>query len=280
MRLRSLIIFGAGAVCLCIGGARVFCYRLIAPRAYCASRLLDVQGAHTGSVIRRDFTIRNTGLLPLRLGLVHAECKCFSGSLEDTLVWPGGKTTIKTTLSLKGVRESVAKRLFVPTNDPDAPYLVLQARGEPVCDLIIEPANMEIDPAAVRADTVLPVTVRAKSHTKRYRVLRVTCTSPYFTFTCNHDSDGRQSILLRPPFPPPTSLEPVFLLLETNHPSDSQVAIEIKWRRRPTKAATDRAAAMGSRGYRRRSHVNDLCWSTLGSLKNVSTKRSFTWFDA
>jgi hypothetical protein len=128
-----------------------------------APRLLfDAEGFSFGKVrpgtrVSHGFLATNAGSAPLVIRQVRASCGCTSALVGDTVLAPGGRTTITATFNTTGLAGYERKTILVRSNDPLGPDRVL------TFDAVIEPAVLAstgvvsfrgLGPDAIRKATV------------------------------------------------------------------------------------------------------------------------------
>jgi len=114
-------------MCLCVGGGWAVPVSA-APHVVCASPTFDFGSLQAADAVEHSFILENRGAETLTFGQVRACCGA-TASLRDTNVAPGTNTQFDVKLSLKGRQGTVSKSLYVATNDPRQPHLILQLTG-------------------------------------------------------------------------------------------------------------------------------------------------------
>lgn len=113
-----------------------------APRIVCDEMIYNFGNRSNLDTVKHQFIIRNEGEDPLKILKVRACCGAVA-TTKDKLIAKDGSTTIDVSLALHGRRGPQKKTIYVSTNDPLRPHLMLSLRGT-------AEAIIEINPVILR----------------------------------------------------------------------------------------------------------------------------------
>lgn len=82
-----------------------------------------------GEPITYEFSVRNTGEIPLVIQDIKTNCRCLGTESPDEPIAPGGMSTIALKYSLKEGQGSFKYEALVRSNDPSLPLVKLTAAG-------------------------------------------------------------------------------------------------------------------------------------------------------
>jgi hypothetical protein len=99
-----------------------------APRVVCPSTTFDFGTLKDTDAVEHSFVLENHGDEVLTFGRIRACCGA-TASLRAGSVAPGTNTQFDVKLSLRGRRGAVRKSLYVATNDPRTPHMILKLTG-------------------------------------------------------------------------------------------------------------------------------------------------------
>ena len=99
-----------------------------APQVVCTAPAFDFGTVENADDVTHSFVIENGGDETLTFGQVRACCGA-TAALRDTSVAPGTNTQFDVKLSLKGRQGAVSKNLYIATNDPRTPHVILKLTG-------------------------------------------------------------------------------------------------------------------------------------------------------
>lgn len=100
------------------------------PKVACAAPSWDFGRAANSSTVEHVFELANEGGAELQIQKVSTGCGCTAARAGADRVGSGGKTQVSVSLSLAGRTGRQRKSIYVHTNDPERPILMLEMSGE------------------------------------------------------------------------------------------------------------------------------------------------------
>ena len=76
--------------------------------------------------LNKQFELRNFGTADLVIENVATTCGCTAALLDDKVVKPGGRATLRVTLETRRYTGKVARSVLVKSNDPEHPTVELK----------------------------------------------------------------------------------------------------------------------------------------------------------
>lgn len=129
------------------------------------------------------FVIENKGDSPLLIDRVTGDCEgCLSISLETNAIAPGRSAIVEMTLDTGLLEGDFAKNLFLRTNDPKRPVLILSLWGTVVPRYIVRPRSVVFEMAAKMNAVTQVVSIVNKAGSPE-RLSLVACSTGNFTGT-------------------------------------------------------------------------------------------------
>jgi hypothetical protein len=101
----------------------------------------DFGEANPNSVVEHLYTFKNAGNAPLAIAKVTSSCGCTATALNKDQIQPGEQGEIKVTLRVPSMRGATTKSIYVESNDPDQPRVVLSIKGKVVTEWVFEPSE-------------------------------------------------------------------------------------------------------------------------------------------
>lgn len=95
-------------------------------------RQVDFGDVSEGVAVGHDFEFWNDGTEPLVIHKVETSCGCTAAAPTDSLIAPGGRSTIRVTFSGRDLNGEITKVVAVYTNDPAEPRIDLGLRASVV----------------------------------------------------------------------------------------------------------------------------------------------------
>lgn len=105
----------------------------------CPEPVHDFGQADSTRTIVAEFSLRNTGPEPVRIGKVMSSCGCMSAEISDTELDVGEAATVRTDISLLGRHGPVNERVMVLVTEPERRHIPLRIRGTAVERVDINP---------------------------------------------------------------------------------------------------------------------------------------------
>ncbi len=109
---------------------------LAAPKISVDQAIYDFGEVTAGVAVTHTFILTNVGDAPLTITSVRTSCGCTTTALSKTTLQPGESVKLTATFDSTHYSGRVGKSIYVESNDPDTPKLVLVItgtvkRGEP-----------------------------------------------------------------------------------------------------------------------------------------------------
>lgn len=116
----------------------------------------DAGTVQRGTQVTKDFVVKNTGSLPLKIAEVKPGCGCMKAKFDKSVA-PGGVGKISLTVDTTSFKTAISKSATVVSNDPVTPQLSLivvanvkgAIRGEPSDSVRIKTTKGQIGAAEV-----------------------------------------------------------------------------------------------------------------------------------
>lgn len=102
---------------------------LASPKISVDAPLYDFGEVLEGIAVVHTFVLSNVGDEPLTIGDVRVSCGCTTTSLAKSTLEPGESVELQVTFDSAGFSGEMVKNIYVESNDPAAPELVLQLVG-------------------------------------------------------------------------------------------------------------------------------------------------------
>jgi hypothetical protein len=71
--------------------------------------------------LNREFSLRNFGSADLAIERVSTTCGCTAALLDDKVVKPGGRATLRVTLETRNYQGKIVRSVLIKSNDPQHP---------------------------------------------------------------------------------------------------------------------------------------------------------------
>ena len=71
--------------------------------------------------LNREFSLRNFGSADLAIERVSTTCGCTAALLDDKVVKPGGRATLRVTLETRSYKGKIVRSVLIKSNDPRHP---------------------------------------------------------------------------------------------------------------------------------------------------------------
>ena len=105
----------------------------------------DFGQVRQGTIVKHDFTLKNSGNADLAIQRVVAACGCTATSTSSNLITPGNTVTVSAQFDTNGFAGKREKLIRVYTSDLDKPMETLTLSGEILTDYTLEPSNLIFD---------------------------------------------------------------------------------------------------------------------------------------
>lgn len=87
---------------------------------------IDLGSVKVGDPMIVDFKFKNAGDADLNIVSVHAGCGCMQASAMDLKIAPGKSSAVEASFKSDGYSGEVERVIYVRSNDPDCPVVVLK----------------------------------------------------------------------------------------------------------------------------------------------------------
>jgi len=151
-----------------------------APRLQWQQSEFNFGSLYQNEEITHIFTFRNVGKGPLRLGRLSTSCGCTAAVPAATVIAPGGTGSIKITFKSERSRGSVAKQVYVDSNDPAATRSALTIRGKVKVEVDVVPFGIYFGTIRTGQSIERPVFIQP-AEAKQFRILEVKSAHPLIT---------------------------------------------------------------------------------------------------
>lgn len=126
-RAALLIILGSLVLAACSSKA---------PQLQLEANVIDLGEVVEGEIVTRQVSLANDGSAPLEIFSVSTSCGCTTASFDTSIVQPGEQAVLTVEYD-SGAHDiegnaSVHRQIFIASNDPDHPELVIDLRAEVV----------------------------------------------------------------------------------------------------------------------------------------------------
>lgn len=102
---------------------------MAAPKIGVDAAVYDFGEVIEGIAVVHAFVIENIGDAPLKISSVQVSCGCTTTSLAKSTLGPGESVDLEVTFDTAGFGGKMVKNIYVESNDPTTPKLVLQLVG-------------------------------------------------------------------------------------------------------------------------------------------------------
>ncbi len=102
---------------------------MAAPRISVDAAVYDFGEVIEGIAVVHAFVIENIGDAPLKISDIRVSCGCTTTSLAKTTLGPGESVDLEVTFDSAGFSGKMVKNIYVESNDPATPKLLLQLVG-------------------------------------------------------------------------------------------------------------------------------------------------------
>lgn len=112
------------------------------PKLVCPQMTWEFGVVTNREIVRHGFALRNEGDMDLVVESVRTGCGCTTTKLSSNRIRPGEAATLDVELSLKDRQGPQSKPVYVHSNDPVNPRMLLQMVGEIRRDVESEPLHL------------------------------------------------------------------------------------------------------------------------------------------
>ncbi len=102
------------------------------PRAMLTTNLVEIGTVKANEIRKTEFIISNAGESPLQITDILATCGCISGAANKKTLQPKEEGVITVRLDANLVHGTFSRSVWVETNDPKNPRLILSVKGDSV----------------------------------------------------------------------------------------------------------------------------------------------------
>ena len=108
-------------------------------------RTFDFGQVRQGTIVKHDFSLKNTGNAEIAVQRVVAACGCTATTTSANVIPAGGSVTLSAQFDTNGFSGKREKLIRVYTSDIDKPMETLTLSGEIYADASVEPSNIMFD---------------------------------------------------------------------------------------------------------------------------------------
>lgn len=192
----------------------------------------DTYSYNFGSVdeteeVEHDFILRNIGDEPVIIQKIDSSCGCTTTRLGGKVLQPGISTVLTAKINLRGRRGSQNKHIYVQSNDPKQPQLVLKMVGNVTSQIDIFPRR--IDFMDIKPDQSVSRTAMITNNAgKPMRITGMVSTGKFFSVDRKTIEEGKRyqiEIKTKPPLQNGMSRGSV--TIKTNNPKYATISIPV-----------------------------------------------------
>jgi len=204
-------------LCIFVAGSS-----LAVPEIHCETPVWDFGERLTGGKLVHDFVIENRGDEPLQFGTLKNCCGMTINFPVKELL-PGSNAVCRATFDTSRRSGEQNKAIYIASNDPKQPYLILKMQGTLRQTLEIEPGFVRFSPAEGKTSE----TVRLTSSKVPFSINNLTCTADGVHVTKKKISDlvWELDVKLAPDFPGGKVKGSIVVL--TDHPRHPKITISL-----------------------------------------------------
>jgi hypothetical protein len=220
------------------------------PRIDCDQATFDFHDAKTDTVIEHSFVVRNAGYLALTIEKIIPGCgACMSAEADEKIVQPRSSVKVKCRLTLSSLRGSVKKHALVVTNDSRQHNFALTIQGNVIPFIAFQPEKVTINDVGREPFPNQTVDLVANDSGLAFHVIGISSGSPSIGADLETLSAGAAyRVTIRPGDTFPESDLRTFIMISTDHPTESKIVIPvlINVRRSPNTAFLSTQAELTS----------------------------------
>ena len=200
----------------------------------------DAGTVQRGTIITKEFIVKNTGSAMLRVTDVKPGCGCTTAKF-DKAIPPGGQGKIVLTVDTKSFRSAISKTAVVLSNDPNTPELTLKVLAN-VKGLVKAEPSEYLNIHTTKGQRGVGE-VRLVSENAAFRPASATATE-YLSATLSPDSEpGRWKLLVTSEATAPVGLLVGTVTVKTGIPEEPEFRIAVSGLVRPPGQAAGNAEA-------------------------------------
>jgi hypothetical protein len=148
-----------------------------APRIEFEETIFDFGTMYQYQEVDHAFKFRNTGTAQLKIEKVRSSCGCTAALPQELRLAPGEETTLDITFRTGSYRDRIAKRIYVDSNDPVEPRVILTIEGEVLVEINISPRGIYIGRLEI-GETVHRFVEITPQAAERFEILSVESDNP------------------------------------------------------------------------------------------------------
>jgi hypothetical protein len=168
MGFRVRVVVAVAALVLVAAGA----IASIGPRISFDKPDFDFGTIYQEENVTHEFTFKNAGDAPLKLGKISSSCGCTAAYPSGQEIAPGKTGSIRITFSAGRMRNKVSKHIYIDTNDTTNPRATLTFTGFIKREVDIAPFGIFLGTVKVGQSVEREVTIRPVD-VKSFRILEV-----------------------------------------------------------------------------------------------------------
>ncbi len=199
-----------------------------APRIQMQEVTFDFGEVYQLEEVTHEFAFTNAGTGVLTIGAITAFCGCAAVTPSKKDFAPGEQGTIKVVFNALRYRDRVSKHIYVDTNDPVTPRVILTMTGVVKVEVEVTPTGiytgrLRVGDSIERIVTITPVEV------KSFNILEVRSDHPALTAEAQAAPDKPGAYQIRVRFGPVAKPERVNakVIIRTDLPHTKELSISV-----------------------------------------------------
>ncbi len=153
-----------------------------APAIFVKESTHDFGTVSEGDTVREQFLVENRGKASLFIGKVSTSCGCTAALLSSNVIAPGESGQIDVTFRTQGYHGVLTKQIYLESNDPRDPRLVLKLTGTVNRDIDTTPQF--VDFGTIAPGATISKTVRvASAQGMPFFITKLSASSPSVHFS-------------------------------------------------------------------------------------------------
>jgi len=199
-----------------------------APRIQMQEVTFDFGEVYQLEEVTHEFAFANTGKSTLTIGAITASCGCAVVTPSKKDFAPGEQGTIKVVFNAARYRDRVSKHIYVDTNDPVTPRVILTMTGVVKVEVEVTPTGiytgrLKVGDSIERIVTITPVEV------KSFNILGVKSDHPALTAEAQAAPDKPGAYQIKVRFGPVAKPERINakVVIRTDLPHTKELSISV-----------------------------------------------------
>lgn len=192
------------------------------PKICCDNPVWDLGDRPNGGALTHEYRIENQGDEPLLFGKVKSCCG-LTVDFPDKELLPGSHAVCKVRFDISRRAGKLNKAIYIASNDPALPYLILNIRGFLQQAMAIEPRYVRFGPT----DETVSKTVRLISSDAPFSILDVKCSMKGITVAKRQASETEWVLEVSPSSAFSGGKVSGRIEVQTDHPQHPTVSISL-----------------------------------------------------